>query len=81
MTTLAPPPAPTIQDGRHRAAPPAARSRLRALFTGPPEDPRWARPALWAILVLATALYAWNCLLYTSPSPRDGLLSRMPSSA
>ena len=27
--------------------------------------------------------YAWNddCLLYTSPSPRDGLLSRMPSSA
>src|SRR5680860_406288 len=25
------------------------------------------------------ALY--SCLLYTSPSPRDGLLSRMPSSA
>ena len=26
---------------------------------------------------------AWSmvCLLYTSPSPRDGLLSRMPSSA
>ena len=24
---------------------------------------------------------AKNCLLYTSPSPRDGLLSRMPSSA
>ena len=24
---------------------------------------------------------AINCLLYTSPSPRDGLLSRMPSSA
>ena len=23
----------------------------------------------------------WDCLLYTSPSPRDGLLSRMPSSA
>ena len=23
----------------------------------------------------------WICLLYTSPSPRDGLLSRMPSSA
>ena len=22
-----------------------------------------------------------HCLLYTSPSPRDGLLSRMPSSA
>ena len=25
--------------------------------------------------------YTCNCLLYTSPSPRDGLLSRMPSSA
>ena len=24
---------------------------------------------------------AMDCLLYTSPSPRDGLLSRMPSSA
>ena len=24
---------------------------------------------------------AKDCLLYTSPSPRDGLLSRMPSSA
>mgnify|MGYP003377969120 CR=1 FL=1 len=24
---------------------------------------------------------AKHCLLYTSPSPRDGLLSRMPSSA
>ena len=24
---------------------------------------------------------AWDCLLYTSPSPRDRLLSRMPSSA
>src|SRR5665647_150563 len=23
----------------------------------------------------------WGCLLYTSPSPRDGLLARMPSSA
>ena len=28
---------------------------------------------------LATAF--GTCLLYTSPSPRDGLLSRMPSSA
>ena len=26
-------------------------------------------------------LPAYACLLYTSPSPRDGLLSRMPSSA
>ena len=26
-------------------------------------------------------VYCKDCLLYTSPSPRDGLLSRMPSSA
>ena len=31
---------------------------------------------------LAMKLFQFsNCLLYTSPSPRDGLLSRMPSSA
>ena len=30
--------------------------------------------------VITTTLYN-SCLLYTSPSPRDGLLSRMPSSA
>ena len=35
---------------------------------------------------LSQAIYRWStrkktCLLYTSPSPRDGLLSRMPSSA
>ena len=28
-----------------------------------------------------TANKPTTCLLYTSPSPRDGLLSRMPSSA
>ena len=33
-----------------------------------------------AIVVLDPALIK-VCLLYTSPSPRDGLLSRMPSSA
>ena len=32
-------------------------------------------------LRLAGALAVALCLLYTSPSPRDGLLSRMPSSA
>ncbi|MFF1440416.1 glycosyltransferase family 39 protein [Streptomyces sp. NPDC058295] len=64
MTTFAPPPAPVREDGaRHRSAPPAdggLASRARRLITGAPEDPRWARPALWAILVLATVLYAWN---------------------
>ena len=31
------------------------------------------------IILIGYILY--SCLLYTSPSPRDGLLSRMPSSA
>ena len=31
--------------------------------------------------LLKTAEIVMLCLLYTSPSPRDGLLSRMPSSA
>ena len=32
-----------------------------------------------ALLISSSLIYV--CLLYTSPSPRDGLLSRMPSSA
>ena len=31
--------------------------------------------------VVVDACLLGACLLYTSPSPRDGLLSRMPSSA
>ena len=31
--------------------------------------------------VLSGSIQFKGCLLYTSPSPRDGLLSRMPSSA
>ena len=30
---------------------------------------------------VVASMQAHYCLLYTSPSPRDGLLSRMPSSA
>ena len=50
----------------------------------------WANRGLnqWTIeqttqaLTEGTSSYSLNsCLLYTSPSPRDGLLSRMPSSA
>ena len=37
------------------------------------------------VLLTSTTHYEWeqerNCLLYTSPSPRDATLSRMPSSA
>ena len=38
----------------------------------------WA--GLFAILIVAVQLI-YTCLLYTSPSPRDATLSRMPSSA
>ena len=31
--------------------------------------------------VVILSIFVNPCLLYTSPSPRDGLLSRMPSSA
>ena len=33
------------------------------------------------IIISSTINEINGCLLYTSPSPRDGLLSRMPSSA
>ena len=36
--------------------------------------------ALWYVYLTFTAICA-TCLLYTSPSPRDATLSRMPSSA
>ena len=32
-------------------------------------------------VVIENSIIMSGCLLYTSPSPRDGLLSRMPSSA
>ena len=52
-------------------------------------DRRWRlalfdRPARTLAVVAAGSLLflAWDlCLLYTSPSPRDATLSRMPSSA
>ena len=35
----------------------------------------------WAVQFIADRTEGKACLLYTSPSPRDGLLSRVPSSA
>ncbi|MER8219538.1 glycosyltransferase family 39 protein [Streptomyces sp. NPDC094143] len=32
----------------------------RRLWRGRPEDPRWARPAFLALLLVTTALYLWN---------------------
>ena len=36
---------------------------------------------LAAVFIVAFSPLHWGCLLYTSPSPRDATLSRMPSSA
>src|SRR5664279_4591274 len=47
----------------------------------------FCRPTCWRVLreskmspVFVIVEQIQSCLLYTSPSPRDGLLSRMPSS-
>ena len=40
-----------------------------------------ALPGVLTTSEYSTGLVIRGCLLYTSPSPRDGLLSRMPSSA
>ena len=45
-----------------------------------------AATALYSVLLILSVILLKDqqemvCLLYTSPSPRDGLLSRMPSSA
>ena len=42
----------------------------------PSTDHGWS----WRWLLI-NLVAAWVCLLYTSPSPRDATLSRMPSSA
>ena len=39
------------------------------------------RPVAEGVKKLMDVRAEMACLLYTSPSPRDGLLSRMPSSA
>ena len=51
-----------------------------------PETPNLYRPlgtatAIYAGLACSPCVSVYNCLLYTSPSPRDPKTSRMPSSA
>ena len=54
-----------------------------------PENIEYRQKMAWASTLSGIAIshrgtttaHAIACLLYTSPSPRDGLLSRMPSSA
>ena len=54
---------------------PVARVEGKVL-EGEAQDLPGAVPLLGTVFLQSSA-----CLLYTSPSPRDGLLSRMPSSA
>ena len=43
---------------------------------------RWRLPEPQILIEGSNTLFQnFNCLLYTSPSPRDSNLSRMPSSA
>ena len=37
--------------------------------------------SIWEVFISTMEVQGYNCLLYTSPSPRDTDLSRMPSSA
>ncbi|MFD7503808.1 ArnT family glycosyltransferase [Streptomyces sp. NPDC059850] len=52
------PPAPSAVPSAAPAAP--GGSRLARAWRGRPEDPRWARPALWALLAVTTVLYLWS---------------------
>ena len=56
---------------------PYSRRITRYHYTAAPGD----RPGFYLYVRDRRTGQVWNCLLYTSPSPRDGLLSRMPSSA
>ena len=53
----------------------ASMGHVRDLPNNASEIPAKLKGEKWATIGVNT------CLLYTSPSPRDGLLSRMPSSA
>ena len=48
---------------------------------GEPEVMQWEDPPTPGPGPGEVVVKVHSCLLYTSPSPRDGLLSRMPSSA
>lgn len=55
-----------VQEPSAPAAPPAPEAGepkqpfVQRLWRGRPEDPRWARPAFWGLLVATAALYFYN---------------------
>ena len=58
----------------------AARSQIKQFIKNTFEEENVKYKEL-SVYSSPTRLTLYICLLYTSPSPRDGLLSRMPSSA
>ena len=64
------------------AVDPTFYSRIKANILGVTEETTTGVARLYQMVETGELPFpAINCLLYTSPSPRDGLLSRMPSSA
>ena len=55
--------------------------RMSIIEEGPEPQVRMAYLAIAGSFSVNGVAALHTCLLYTSPSPRDGLLSRMPSSA
>ncbi|MEU5321944.1 glycosyltransferase family 39 protein [Streptomyces sp. NPDC021056] len=55
-----------VQEPSASAAPPAPEAGepkqpfVKRLWRGRPEDPRWARPAFWGLLLVTAALYFFN---------------------
>ena len=62
-------------------AAPAAATLRRAAAAGLDVTHVYGMTETFGPAAVCEARASWPCLLYTSPSPRDGLLSRMPSSA
>ena len=57
-------------------------SRTRRRVTGVPAEKAWGKTVVECVEMLRSSIFhVWDCLLYTSPSPRDKRQSRMPSSA
>ena len=60
---------------------PAVEAALHCVQLKARQRDDYDKKAHWIPLITGSVAEFYICLLYTSPSPRDGLLSRMPSSA
>ena len=67
---------PSLQDGKKDEATSFVKEKVMPEFDGTP-----GLLTMMAAITGETSGINMSCLLYTSPSPRDATLSRMPSSA